>query len=301
MFWKQHDEPAPPPQPSLASLTQDLVRLQEDVARGDAAAAPAGEAAAQPEAPAADVPASRPEPAAAPPAAVPSADVEQRLAEQAAALEAQQRQLERQRQALEETQRQLARRVDEVTQRLQRPALNGDAADRSLLRQTVAWWLADGAALEPPASGVALRPHPSGKPVGLFRLLTFATLLEADAPVEDAKALFRALDGEGHLEAMATGAGDLEAVLDAAAAADAAPALTERLVHLARYRRGLERADPAALRAADARALARTLRDEVTGATLGGGLVLVLRELSAAGLAATEGLDAVAWLPSLLG
>jgi len=146
---------------------------------------------------------------------------------------------------------------------------------------------------------ISLGAHPSGKPVGLFRLLTLATLLEADAPAAEARALFRSLDESGALEAMATGEGGLDGVLEAAAAAGAAPGLAERLVHLARYRRGLEAADLVTLRVADARALARALRDQVTGATLGAGLLLVLQELRAAGIGATEGLDAVAWLPGL--
>ena len=105
----------------------------------------------------------------------------------------------------------------------------------------------------------------------------------------------------GTLEAMATGASGLEPILEAATSADASPSLAERLVHLPRYKRGLETIDADALSEPDARTLARTLRDQVTGATLGGGLVLVLQELCAAGLAATRGLEAVAWLPDLLG
>jgi hypothetical protein len=68
-------------------------------------------------------------------------------------------------------------------------------------------------------------------------------------------------------------------------------------VHLARYRRGLLGLPLKALTTQqDARALARTLREAVTGPTMGAGLVVVLRELARNGwrLAGVDGID---WLP----
>ncbi len=236
--------------------------------------------------------ATAPAPAQADPAL--AAELRAQLAEQAAALRAQLEQLEQQRRALEETQQQVRAQLAGTSGRFERPA--PAIAPREALRLAVSWWL-DGAAHEP-LPEVSLEPHPSGKPLGLFRLLTLATLREAEAPAAEADRLFAALDELGLLENLLLGRAGLEDLLAAAAAAEAPAALQERLVHLVRYRRGLERLDPSALAQPDARTLGRTLRDEVTGATLGAGLVLVLRALATAGLAAARGLEQVAWLPS---
>jgi len=89
----------------------------------------------------------------------------------------------------------------------------------------------------------------------------------------------------------------LESVLEAAWRADPPPALEERLVHLPRYRAGLARLSEEELAAApDARALGRLLRERVTGATLGPGLVFTIRELATHGLWEPSGLESVSWL-----
>jgi len=91
----------------------------------------------------------------------------------------------------------------------------------------------------------------------------------------------------------------LERVLEAAWEQPVPHALEERLVHLVRYRAGLLR-HPEALQAPDVRSLACQLQQQVTGETLGPGLLLVIREMAAEGRTSSDGLAAVAWLPSLL-
>ncbi len=168
-------------------------------------------------------------------------------------------------------------------------------ARAALIDQALTWWLDEApAASLAQAAGIRLAPHPSGKPVGLFKLMALAGLLEA-GPIDDALALFRAVDGA--LEAHLIEGAPLEQVLEAAWTHGATPALEQRLVHLPRWRRALLALPFKALSPTqDARALARTLRDAVTGPTLGPGLVVVVRELARSGWRLT-GADAVDWLP----
>ncbi|MCO5171442.1 MAG: hypothetical protein M9894_34510 [Planctomycetes bacterium] len=163
------------------------------------------------------------------------------------------------------------------------------------VRQALDWWLD-----EPPgpslaqAAGIRVGAHPSGKPVGLFKLLALAGLLEAGT-VDEALALFRAIDAA--LEAHVAEGAPLEQVLEAAWAHGAPPALEERLVHLPRWRRALLALPFKALSPSqEARVLLRTLRDAVTGPTLGAGLVVVVRELARSGWR-LQGVDAIEWLP----
>jgi hypothetical protein len=175
-----------------------------------------------------------------------------------------------------------------------------DPARAAALRLATSWWLKR----TPPKtslseSGVAVRPHPSGKPVSLFKLLTLATLLEPEGPRDAAVKLFEALEKDKALEAMLVEDAPLDRVLKVAWQSGAPAYLEERLVHLLRYRRGLADIKASDL-GGDARAVARMLQDKVSGPTLGPGLIFVLRELSAAGAGPSEGLDGMAWLPSLL-
>ncbi|MBX3469658.1 MAG: hypothetical protein KF878_22530 [Planctomycetes bacterium] len=164
------------------------------------------------------------------------------------------------------------------------------------VREALGWWLD-----EPPgpslaqAAGIRVAgAHPSGRPVGLFKLLVLAGLLEAGS-VDEALALVQAIDGA--VEAHIADGAPLEQVLEAAWAHGAAPALEERLVHLPRWRRALLALPFKALSPSqEARALLRTLRDAVTGPTLGAGLVVVVRELARAGWR-LQGVEAIDWLP----
>jgi hypothetical protein len=138
-----------------------------------------------------------------------------------------------------------------------------------------------------------LGPHPSGRPVGLFRLLALATLAEAGDPGA-ARRVFEALEAAGVLEGMLLAGRPLEDALAVAASAGATAAQEERLVHLVRYRLGLLGV-PAAVLAEprDARAWLTLLRAHVTGPTLGTGLVLVLREAWRRGVWSGPGLGEV--------
>ena len=170
---------------------------------------------------------------------------------------------------------------------------------RAALGLVTDWWLAGPSPTL--ASGVDLSPDRSGQPLAAFRLLALATLLESEAPPAEARALHAALIEAGALRALLVEGANLERALEVAWALGAASALEERLVHLVRFRRGLLRLGDLGLRASSARGLARLLREEVTGAALGPGLLLVVAELCAAGYAPAADLTEVAWLPNLSG
>ena len=182
--------------------------------------------------------------------------------------------------------------------RLPDPATSaGVQLNRAALGLATEWWLA-GPSPRPP-SGVDLSPDPSGQPVAAFRLLALASLLEAEAPSADARRLHAALIEAGALRALLVDQAPLERALEVAWGIGAPALLEERLVHLLRFRRGLQRCGDAGLRSPSARALGRVLRDQVTGPTLGPGLLLVVAELCQAGYAPAAELGELAWLPHL--
>jgi hypothetical protein len=179
-------------------------------------------------------------------------------------------------------------------------ASSSASIEREALQLAARWWLERPVPEKPLSeSGVNMRPHPSGQQVGLFKLLALATLLEAGGPPAEARELFAALEEGKVLVALLVDEAPLERALEVAWARGAPARLEERLVHLLRYRRGLAGLDPELLWG-DARSAARALREHVTGDTLGPGLIFVLRELAAGGVGPKQGLEGLAWLPSLL-
>ena len=184
------------------------------------------------------------------------------------------------------------------------PATHGVApsaapSTRALLQSAARWWL-QGEAPERATSGISLDEHPSGRPVGLFKLLALATLLEAEGPPAHARALFDALEQRGVLERMLLEGAPLESALEVAWELAVAPRLEERLVHLARYRARLRELPSTTLKVPDVHALARRIRAAISGETLHAGLLLVVRELASAGVGPRAGLEQVEWLPTLL-
>ena len=197
-----------------------------------------------------------------------------------------------------------------------RPAIpysgeSGDPGSRPRLAaaagHVLAWWHAagrPGERVRASEAGLDLTVYRGpGRGVVLFKLLTLGALLEAGGERGRGLTLCRELESRRALEALFVEDLPLERALEPAGLLDPARALGsggEKLVHALRFRAALKR-DGVLARidaAASGRELARILRREVTGDSLGSGVVFAVREMARAGHwrhAGVDGLGCVPW------
>ena len=293
-YWQQ-DEAKQAPPPSLADLTADLKRMTESEEASPSSTAEEASPTAESPSPKAETPspkAEKPSPKAETPSPSPKAETPSPKAETPSP------KVEAPKPTAATTEAQPTPRPP-LSPLPPLPAATAAPSNRALLQSAARWWL-QSEAPERATSGISLAEHPSGRPLGLFKLLALATLLEAEVPPAHARALFDALEQRRVLEQMLLEGAPLESALEVAWELAVSPRLEERLVHLARYRARLRDLPSTTLKVPDVHALARRIRAAISGETLHAGLLLVVRELAAAGVGPRAGLEQVEWLPTLL-
>lgn len=183
-------------------------------------------------------------------------------------------------------------------------------AERSRLAagagHVLAWWTASGRPgqrVRASEAGIDLAVYRGpGRGVLVFKLLVLGALLEAPTDRGRALAFARELERARALEALFVEDLPLERVLEPAGLLDPARTLSpsaEKLVHALRFRAALKREGTLARidAAPGGRELARTLRREVAGDSLGPGVVFAVREMARAGHWRPAGVDGLACVP----